>query len=203
MKVSTLRESFKVLAILFALGWFFLIAYQSRFHQILIILMTLGTLAVILIAVSRTNFRRIWLAGLIVMLAADVIGGRVSVFAADGIDRLYTLNAKAVEENVAASLEKFGASAGTIPDCPWSCMVQDLMKTGVWNGTVKYRVGPKEETGYLKEIPLRDKWGCLYEYTRLDEHKFTIASSGPDRRFGTRDDIIYNSWEKTAAKPAK
>jgi hypothetical protein len=47
--------------------------------------------------------------------------------------------------------------------------------------------GPYLEPGF----PLVDQWGTRYRYKRITEQAGTVGSAGPDRKFGTGDDILY------------
>ncbi len=50
---------------------------------------------------------------------------------------------------------------------------------------------PSWKGPYLTTDKLKDAWGNGLEYKVLDAHSFQIKSAGPDRAWGTADDIIY------------
>lgn len=41
----------------------------------------------------------------------------------------------------------------------------------------------------LPEAPPKDPWGCAFEYARPSPERAVLRSAGPDRRFGTKDDL--------------
>lgn len=44
------------------------------------------------------------------------------------------------------------------------------------------------DEGYLKSSALKDEWDTEYKF-EVKGNKITITSAGPDKKFGTRDDI--------------
>ncbi|MFN4244957.1 MAG: competence type IV pilus major pilin ComGC [Brevinematia bacterium] len=43
--------------------------------------------------------------------------------------------------------------------------------------------------GYIKSSALVDEWGTDYKF-EVKNNKVVITSAGPDKRFGTKDDIV-------------
>ncbi|MCX8029210.1 MAG: type II secretion system protein GspG [Brevinematales bacterium] len=43
--------------------------------------------------------------------------------------------------------------------------------------------------GYLKSTALYDEWNTEYKFQSIG-NKITITSAGPDKKFGTKDDIV-------------
>ncbi len=52
---------------------------------------------------------------------------------------------------------------------------------------------------YAKKLPAKDHWGNEYKYTHgttpETADKFSITSAGPDGKFGTGDDIVYEDGQ--------
>ena len=48
---------------------------------------------------------------------------------------------------------------------------------------------------------LCDTWGTPYEIQFEGANSFTIISAGPDRKFGTSDDVIFDSLKNEFMKP--
>ena len=44
------------------------------------------------------------------------------------------------------------------------------------------------DEGYIKSEALKDEWGTDYKFS-LVNNEITVVSAGPDRKFGTKDDI--------------
>jgi len=48
------------------------------------------------------------------------------------------------------------------------------------------------EPMYVKHVPRVDAWGMPFIYrVSADRKSYRFVSAGPDRRFGTKDDIVY------------
>jgi type II secretion system protein G len=45
------------------------------------------------------------------------------------------------------------------------------------------------DEGYIKSEALKDEWGTDYKFS-LANNEITITSAGPDKKFGTKDDIV-------------
>jgi hypothetical protein len=195
VKFSTVREFFRVVLVLIALGWFFYVVFRSRFQEGFILLMGAVTISVLLIVLSRTRFRKIRVFSLVLFALLDLVTGRVGVLAADRVDKFRVTKARSILKNVADGLDRYRASAGTLPDCSWKCMAEQLEKIGLWRPEVRYSDGGKERMEVLQFVPLRDPWSCKYIYSQTGDGKYELLSSGPDRRLGTRDDIVVRSPE--------
>ena len=196
MRVSSLKELLRISLILAALGWFFYVVFQSRFQEGFIFLMAVITVLIIFILISGTRFKRIRIVALILAVIFALVAGRLSILAAEHIDGMRTAAVRAVMEGVAESLQKYRASSGSLPECSWKCMVAQMEEVGLWSKQILYRTDGRDVLEPMPHIPLRDRWGCRYIYTKLDDQRFELISSGPDRRFGTRDDIVVRSWER-------
>lgn len=69
-------------------------------------------------------------------------------------------------------------------------------KNGLNDLVVKPRNASKDWHQYLEKIPV-DPWGTPYAYEFPGRHNpngYDISSAGPDKQFGTDDDI--NNWDK-------
>lgn len=46
---------------------------------------------------------------------------------------------------------------------------------------------------YMARVPSRDPWGTGYRYERRGEESYELRSAGPDREFGTGDDVVMEN----------
>ncbi len=74
----------------------------------------------------------------------------------------------------------------------------ELEMRGIIASTYNYRLAtyslPRDlkelvKEGYIKSSALQDEWNNPYKF-EVKNNKITIISAGPDRKFGTKDDII-------------
>jgi hypothetical protein len=102
-------------------------------------------------------------------------------------------------QTVAQALRDYRALRGTLPDGPWPAMAAALQSAGVWRD-VAASAAPGGRPAPPDRVPLKDEWGCAYDYAKTAAGGFILKSSGPDRRWDTPDDIVVN--ESTASSAA-
>jgi len=196
VRVSTLKEINRIVLILAALAWFFYVVFQSRFQEGFMFPMAALTAVILLILVSDTRFRRIRTAALVLTMATSLAAGGFSILVAGKLDEKRVLKARAIMDSVSKALLQYQIQTGTLPECHWDCMAEKIDKAGFWTRKIQYWDQGRQIVEPMYRIPPRDLWGCRYHYKNLGDLKFELLCSGPDRRFGTRDDIVLRSWEK-------
>ncbi len=88
--------------------------------------------------------------------------------------------------NFKEALEMFEVDNGQFP----------TGKNGLNDLVVKPRNASKDWHQYMDKVPV-DPWGTPYAYECPGRHNpngFDLSSAGPDKQFGTDDDI--NNWDK-------
>jgi hypothetical protein len=189
----------KIFLALASLGWFFYIVYRTAFQEGFTLLAGIMTVGFWLVLFSRGKRRGLRRSAAGLLLVALVFGGRVFIIFADRIQETKSAYARALIEGTGDALAHYETASRSLPNCPWSCMTAELEKYGLWNPTVEYVDHDRPVTEYVPHIPHRDPWGCRYAFDIRGERAFSLTSSGPDRRFGTDDDIRVDRTGKEAA----
>ena len=122
---------------------------------------------------------------------ACAFGGVVFISFAQRIEETRVAFTESMMEKTGAALIAYRDAARVLPDCPWECMTAELEKYRLWDGDVRYDDHGLPAAEYVPHIPRRDRWGCRFAYERGDDGSFALLSSGPDRRYGTDDDLRF------------
>lgn len=147
------------------------------------------------------NTRRRWLKVtallllVAVMLTLGVLARRGGVYRTN----VRVLLAQNMLEQVARSLNTYRTSGQNLPTGDWMSTAQLLQQSGSWQA-LRIPYQGRTETADFATIPRSDPWGCRYRYQASGE-RFTLASSGPDRRWNTPDDLVVNDGTPLPAAP--
>jgi hypothetical protein len=182
----------RILLALAALGWFGWIAYRVSFEDGFVFLA--GVLCVALLLANFSRFRPVvrWSA-VAVLVAANAVGGFAFVEGSLMQQAARADLVRGILNHAGRIVTRYHKDTGKLPDCSWKCVSEELEKAGYWEPEVPYLEGKKSTVKHLAHIPPRDPWGCRYVYALLPgKAGFELSSSGPDRRFGTNDDIIVD-----------
>ena len=193
----------RILLALAALGWFCWVAYRTGFEEGFVFLA-----GVLCVALLLTNFARFapalrW--GLVVVLiGANVVAGLFFIGGSRLVQESRSAYVRALLEQTGQTLLRFHEKSGGLPAGSWKNMAQDVEKNQFWVGDIRWTEQGRADAKYVQHIPLRDPWGCQFVYRRLPgEEGFELSSSGPDRRFGTQDDIVVTIGKAPFGTPAE
>lgn len=103
-------------------------------------------------------------------------------------------------EQVGRSIQLYRQKNPALPQCEWMCLAQALQQSGDWRELVIPYAGATQTARFVV-IPRDDPWGCRYKYDVEGDGRFTLRSSGPDRRLNTADDIVVNDATFLPAGP--
>jgi hypothetical protein len=185
----------RILLALADLGWFFWVVYRTGFEEGLVFLAGILCVALLLTLFARFS-ARIRRPLVVVLIVANLVAGLFFIAGSRLLQERRSVSTQAVIDHAAEALSKFRAHSGYYPGCPWSCMTEELEKYRFWVGDIRYVVDGRKVTEYLPHVPPRDPWGCKYAYVILPgKSGFALSSSGPDRRFGTDDDLKRETRE--------
>jgi len=103
-------------------------------------------------------------------------------------------------EQVARSIQTYRQKNPELPQCEWMCLAQALQQGGNWR-ELSIPYASTTQAARFVVIPHDDPWGCRYKYIVEGEGRFSLRSSGPDRRLNTADDIVVNNATPLPAQP--
>ena len=114
-----------------------------------------------------------------IMLVVVIIGILAAVAIPNLSGKVGQAQANAAKSSIRAiegAIDMYEVENGRLPDS-----LQNLVTKGSepnWSGP------------YLKKAEaLKDPWGMDYQYTKTGETTYTVISAGPDKSFGTADDV--------------
>jgi uncharacterized membrane protein YiaA len=144
----------------------------------------------------KTRAQKLKTAVSTILILAICISGVLFIRIGQYQSRVSRVIAQHMVQSVGQSLLQMQELTGSMPDCKWKCMKKELMMREYWTG-LEIPYAQTTRTLPIQEIPHLDGWGCRYSYEKSANGAFVLKSSGPDRRFFTKDDIIYESGAKS------
>jgi hypothetical protein len=96
--------------------------------------------------------------------------------------------AKAGKDQVIEEVKAFGESKLKLTQASMSNMAKEIQTFMAMQGRAPKDI---EEVQMLRRLPLGvlDNWGTAIKYEKQSNEDFRLISAGPDRKFGTDDDI--------------
>lgn len=89
-------------------------------------------------------------------------------------------------QNIAAALSKYLTTSNSIPDGDSVAMLRALIGS---NRTGTMFLSPRKTNASGEML---DSWNTPYQIEIADQANLLIRSAGPNRRFGDKDDIVFN-----------
>ncbi len=96
--------------------------------------------------------------------------------------------AKAGKDKVIEEVKAFSESKLKLTQASMSNMAKEIQTFMAMQGRAPKDI---EEVQMLRRLPLgvTDNWGTAIKYEKQSNEDFRLISAGPDRKFGTDDDI--------------
>jgi hypothetical protein len=199
-----IRATGFVLAILALSAWLLRTAILADFNELGLLLV--GGLSFAFLLAIRWDTKRlaVKIAVVVSLLPMIFLSGLGVQAYGKYLMRYRDAEARTILANVAHRLQDFRERKGAIPDCPYACMVEELNEGGS-PAEILLPCMTGQAPVRMAKIPTKDGWNCRYFYRKLADDSFILRSSGPDRRFGTDDDITLmsslSSVQETVALP--
>jgi len=168
--------------------WILVIAVASDYNEPAVLLLGLLWLFIAIIFTWRTAYWKIKSVLAAMLILAMLIFGAIAWESGIYRTRVRVVVTRDVLEEVTRLLTAQTDRGEKLPDDQWLGLTQQLQEKGTWKGLIIPFEGV-DKTIHFDSIPRDDEWGCRYVYRLLDGSRFELISSGPDRRFGTRDDL--------------
>jgi len=180
--------------------WLILVAVASDYHEATVLLLGVVWLLTTFVLSWNTSKRVVKIGLVIILVAVMATVGALAIKAGRYRTEVRKVIAENVLVEVARQLRLHIDEDFELPDCPWVCMIQKLQDADGWPG-LEIPYEGHDQSIRFDSIPRNDEWGCRYHYVRLGKEDFRLKCSGPDRRFGTDDDIVVKSNHKLPDKP--
>lgn len=195
-----LRPAAALLLLAGQVVWILTVAIQSDYNEEAVLLLG-GLWFITAVALSwRTSHRASKTAIVVAAVAAMLIFGRVAIKAVGYQQQIKAIIAQNILEATARALHTLPARGVPLPDENWEGLLPVLEGLDLWPPLAMPYAG-KEESIQYTHLPRKDEWGCKYAYEKHGPERFTLKSSGADRRWDTADDLIVTQDSPLAEGP--
>jgi len=128
----------------------------------------------------------------LLLVAAQIVFGIIAIRAAAYQRECRIIQIRSLFNGISRALACRVDQSNALPEGNFAAMADNVQQAGCFERVVIPFSGSDKNLA-INRIPPRDPWDGQYFYQQISKNDYVLASSGPDLRFGTGDDIVADA----------